>query len=880
MPDLRQELQSTLAGSYSIERELDGGGMSRLFLARELSLGREVVIKVLHENIGASVKAERFRREIQLAARLQHPHIVPLLSAGVSGGVPYYMMPFIEGETLKARIARVGALPIYDVEKILADVLSALDYAHRHGVVHRDIKPGNILLTGHRAVVTDFGVAKAISAATGADNAVTSTGIVVGTPLYMAPEQAAGEQVVDSRADLYAAGAVAYEMLTGQTLFSSRSAQAMLVAHATEEPEAVTNRRTAIPAGLAHMVMKALEKNPADRPQSAEEMLRTVESAITSGAAVSSHVPWQIPSHYGLRHGTVMAVGLAAVLLLISSSTVYWYAHRQKIAAVQPDPMPSLAVLPFENLGSADDTYFTDGMTDEIRSRLGRLSGLRLVGRQSSQAYAKSEKSIQQIGQELGVSYLLIGTVRWDRSSGRSVVRITPALLRVSDGTQLWSEPSQDQFDGVLKIQSAVAERVARQLQGTLQHDDVGRLALAPTENLAAYDDYLRGRREIDYVRPSNAIPLFARAVAADPKFALALAYLGRARVDDYWYGGASDSLAAAHREIDSAIALNPALAEAHTALGDFYYHAQLNYAKATQEFAEAERLAPNDPDPVEWGGYVERRQAHWTEGLRDLRRADVLDPRRPGIKTGIADVLQWLRRYDESDEKSREALAIDSTWGLAYKLMLTNALYRDGNTDSALKIIRYVVQKVDTVNREPVGQNAWLIRVDKRLRALVRLKASDNSNDSVNHYRAVAEMAYADGDRRSALAAADSVIAIATRELRPGAGPNEQLGIYGDLAAGYAFRGDTRKSIEIGKEMLLADRVAKDSLTKRTVLAGFAFNAAIAGANGEAIAAFRQLLHTEFPLSRAALRVDARLGGLRRDPRFASLIAEPGSSQ
>ena len=225
MPDLRQELQSTLAGSYSIERELDGGGRSRLFLARELSLGREVVIKVLHEDIGASVKAERFRREIQLAARLQHPHIVPLLSAGVSGGVPYYMMPFIEGETLKARIARVGALPIYDVEKILADVLSALDYAHRHGVVHRDIKPGNILLTGHRAVVTDFGVAKAISAATGADNAVTSTGIVVGTPLYMAPEQAAGEQVVDSRADLYAAGAVAYEMLTGQTLFSSRSAR-------------------------------------------------------------------------------------------------------------------------------------------------------------------------------------------------------------------------------------------------------------------------------------------------------------------------------------------------------------------------------------------------------------------------------------------------------------------------------------------------------------------------------------------------------------------------------------------------------------------------------------------------------------------------------
>jgi eukaryotic-like serine/threonine-protein kinase len=850
--------------------------MSRLFLARELSLGREVVVKVLHSDLGASVKAERFRREIQLAARLQHPHIVPLLSAGVSGGVPYYMMPFIEGETLRARIARIGALPIYEVEKILGDVLSALDYAHRHGVVHRDIKPANILLTGHRAVVTDFGVAKAITAATDADGGVTSTGIVVGTPLYMAPEQAAGDPVVDSRADLYATGAVAYEMLTGQPIFSARPHQAMLVAHAIEQPESVSKRRTAIPAALAAMVMKALEKNPADRPQSAEEMLMTVESSITSGARV---FPQQLrPNRLGYagRHGTLTAIGLAAVLLLVASSSAYWYGHRQTGVSPHTDPTPSLAVLPFENLGSAEDAYFADGMTDEIRNRLGSISGLRLVGRQSSQLYAKSDKGIEQIGQELGVNYLLIGTVRWDRSGGHNVVRVTPALLRVNDGTQLWSEPSQDELTGVFKIQSDVAERVARELQGTLQHVKADGPLVPPTENLAAYDDYLRGRREMDMDRSGNALPFFARAAEADPKFALALAYLGRARVDEYWAGAEGSNLVAARKEIDSAIALDPTLPDAHASLGDFYYHAQLDYANAIKEFAEAERLAPNDPDPVEWGGYVERRQAHWTEGLRDLRRADALDPRRVGIKTGIADLLQWLRRYDESDEMSRQALAIDSTWTLALRLMVSSAINRDGNTDSALKLIRRH-QKLDPTDLGFIWQCAWIIRGDKLLRSLVRLNASDNSNDSVNYYKAVAEMAYVDGDQRTVFAAADSVIAIASRELRPKPG-NEQLGIYADLANGYAYRGNVGKTIEIHKRILLSDRIAKDSLAHRSALHTFARDAATAGANDEAIEAFRQLLNTEFPLSRADLRVDPRLARLRRDQRFARLIAEPRS--
>ena len=261
--------------------------MSRVFIAEETSLGRKVVVKVLPPDLAATVNVERFRREIQLAARLQHPHIVPVLAAGISNGLPYYTMPFVEGESLRARIARSGELPIQETTRILRDVLSALAYAHEHGVVHRDIKPDNVLLTGHHAVVADFGVAKALSASTNPGSSLTSQGVALGTPAYMSPEQAAADPATDYRTDLYAVGAMAYEMLTGHQVFSERSPQAMLAAHAVEKPEPVDKRRSAVPPALASLVMRSLEKHAADRPQSAEDMLVELEAAVTPSGATA-----------------------------------------------------------------------------------------------------------------------------------------------------------------------------------------------------------------------------------------------------------------------------------------------------------------------------------------------------------------------------------------------------------------------------------------------------------------------------------------------------------------------------------------------------------------------------------------------------------------
>src|SRR5881398_130044 len=298
---LQDRLQSTLGDSYHLESELGGGGMSRVFLAQEVRLGRQVVVKVLPPEMAAGVSAERFEREIRLAAALQHPHIVPLLTAGSQGDLLYYVMPHIAGESLRARIAHERELPVGDTVRILRDVCDALAYAHGHGIVHRDIKPDNVLLSGKHALVTDFGVAKAVSQSKGSGT-LTSLGMALGTPAYMAPEQAAGDPRVDHRADLYAVGALGYELLAGRPPFSGLSPQNLLAAQVTVTPEPVTQHRATVPPALAALIMRCLAKHPADRPQSAEELVGQLEGLATPTGATTPDAP------AGISSGTQAAI--------------------------------------------------------------------------------------------------------------------------------------------------------------------------------------------------------------------------------------------------------------------------------------------------------------------------------------------------------------------------------------------------------------------------------------------------------------------------------------------------------------------------------------------------------------------------------------------
>jgi Tol biopolymer transport system component len=324
--DLRDQLQTTLGDNITLERELGGGGMSRVFVAEEKSLGRKIVVKVLPPELAAGVSTERFRREIQVAARLQHPHIVPLLTAGETGGLPFYTMPFVKGESLRVRLTRGGELSVNEAVHILRDVAAALAYAHHEGVVHRDIKPENVIVSGGVAVVTDFGVSKAVDVAAtegggGASTGLTSLGVALGTPAYMSPEQASADPHVDHRADVYSFGCVAYELLAGSSPFAGRPPHQMLAAHVTETPEPLSKRRPQTPPALAALVMRCLEKRPGDRPQEADELLKALDDIATTPSGGTSPTMERVAAVK--KRAPLTAIAIAVVALLAAAYVAY-----------------------------------------------------------------------------------------------------------------------------------------------------------------------------------------------------------------------------------------------------------------------------------------------------------------------------------------------------------------------------------------------------------------------------------------------------------------------------------------------------------------------------------------------------------------------------
>lgn len=373
---LSDRLQNALGENYVIERELPGGGMAHVFLAEDRRLGRKVVIKVLRPDLAASVSSERFAREIKVSAQLQHPQIVALLSAGDADGLPYYLMPYVEGEGLRERISREGKLPIRDVVAILRDVAKALAFAHSRNVIHRDIKPENVLITGDSAVVLDFGIAKAIGAARTPDSVpvspnLTSDGITVGTPAYMAPEQATGDPNTDHRADIYSFGCVGYEMLTGHVPFVRKTVHRVVAAQIGEALKSVSEYRSDCPGSLASLVMRCLQKDPDRRPQTAVELIKALDEVDISRSndirAIA--VGWRIP----VIAGVTLAIVLAGFIIT---------RFRDR-----PHPSPAIAVLPFRNIGGdSAGVYFGEGIAEELALTLRKLPGVQVASQTSAAA--------------------------------------------------------------------------------------------------------------------------------------------------------------------------------------------------------------------------------------------------------------------------------------------------------------------------------------------------------------------------------------------------------------------------------------------------------------------------------------------------------------
>ena len=624
-----ERLQAALVSTYRIERELGGGGMSRVFVATERALDRPVVLKVLPPELAQAVSIERFHQEIRLAARLQHPHIVALLSAGDADGLLYYTMPFIEGESLRVRIARGGELPVRDALRVLRDVAAALAYAHEHAVVHRDIKPDNVLLSGGEALVTDFGVAKALSAsATGGGSGLTSLGVAIGTPAYMAPEQAAADPLTDHRADIYAFGCVAYELLTGQPPFAGRSPQALLAAHATEAVEPVIRRRPTLPPALAALVMRCLERRPADRPQRAAHVLQALEGMGTPSEGTAPTVALRARGR--LRPVTI-ALGAAVGLILGLGAVQAW---RQYGSSPDASVQKSIAVLPLSSLaGDTTDQYFSDGISQEIIGALGRVPGLLVAGRTSSFRYRGTDVDPAEVGRQLRVASLMSGTIQ----RRGDAVRVRVEVVDTRSGYQLWSGRYDRSAADLFALEDEIATAVARALAVELVGNGSGVPPRRDSVIPEVHDLSLRASalwERADSASLYEALSLYERALVLDSSYAPAWAGLSdvHTMIADA-YEAPKVAVPKAKAAALRALALDDSLASPHLLLAEIADAFEWNYSLAATEFRRALALDPNSPDAHLWYGQYLAVAEQDDEGAdREMNRAAALDPLNPQI--------------------------------------------------------------------------------------------------------------------------------------------------------------------------------------------------------------------------------------------------------
>ena len=684
MTELSDALQSTLGSGYTVERELGGGGMSRVFVTTENRLNRRVVVKVLRPEIALGTSTERFEREMAACARCQHPHIVPLLTAGHVAGLPYFTMPFIQGESLRERLTRDGPLRIEEAIRFLTEIADALAYAHRQGVVHRDIKPENILIQDGHAVVADFGVAKALHLATGtgAPTQVTGVGMVIGTPAYMAPEQAMGDPGVDHRADLYALGVVGYELLTGQPPFGSMTPPALVAAQLSRTPPSVIRARADCPPALAALLTRLLARDPAERPSSGEEARNELQAI---GEGLHAGKPWWTGPRF------LAAVVTGAVVLAVGLFAISGNRGSGSETGAVPGSGPgikSLAVMPFQNIGGDSTTdYFSQGLAEELINALGRLPGLRVASRTSSFAARARSADLREIGRRLDVGAILEATVQ--QIGPR--VRVTARLVDVAQDAQLWSGDYRSELRDVFEVQDTIARAIASALRVTLAGAAGGSLVEQGTRDQEAHDHYLRGRYFLaPRTAPANrrAIEAFEAALARDSSYALAFAGLADAYALVGPFGGASPqeissrARAAARRALE----LDATIAETHTSVGFVAMWIDWDLAEAGRRFDRAVELNPSSVQARLFRTWQLMVTGRTEESLAEIERARTLDPLSLIVNTRRGTMLHFAGRDQEAVAAFTRALELDSTFAFA-RAGLALSLAMLGRCQEALSI-------------------------------------------------------------------------------------------------------------------------------------------------------------------------------------------------
>jgi eukaryotic-like serine/threonine-protein kinase len=669
-------LSDALRDRYALERELGRGGMATVYLAQDLKHGRPVALKVLHPELAATLGPERFLREIHTAARLHHPHILPLFDSGEAAGQLWYTMPYVAGESLRDLLRREVQLSIEDALRITDQVAMALDCAHRHEVIHRDIKPENILLEGGQAVVADFGLARAVDAAGG--ERLTGTGLALGTPAYMSPEQASGQRGLDGRSDVYSLGCVLYEMLAGEPPFTGPTLRAVIAKRIMEPIPHLRTVRENVPEAVEQAVIKALAKVPADRFPTAGDFT----AALHGGIGYRSE-----PHQEGRPRGPAIRLALVGALALLAVAAWYGLWQRWSLlrasrpsasaavaTAVNPpatDSGSSLAVLPFTNLTpDRENEYFADGMTEELITALGRVNGLRVAARTSAFALKGKDLDVRVIGETLHVATVLEGSVR--RAGDR--LRVAAQLVDARSGYHLWS----DEYDRKLKDVFAVQDELARAIVGALRsrfklpgREGTALLQPPPTD-LEAHDLYLQGRYELNqrtYESLRRAAGYFSRSVARDSTYAQAYSGLADTygRLPLFGPVRPRDAFAQSERAAKRALVLDSALAEAHAALADARMLGDYDWRGSEEEYRRTILLNPSYAIAHQSYANLLRLLGRLDEAVAERERARALDPLSRSIGAELGRDLEMVHRFDDALRQLRTTLEFDPKFARAH---------------------------------------------------------------------------------------------------------------------------------------------------------------------------------------------------------------------
>ena len=650
MADLIDRLSEALATRYRVERELGQGGMAKVFLAHDVKYERLVAVKVLKPELASDVGPGRFLREIQIAARLHHPHILPLYDSDSVDGLLFYVMPYIEGDSLRSRLLKERQLPVAEALQIAREVADALAYAHKANVVHRDIKPANILLESGHALVSDFGIARAIG------STQTSAGHVVGTPAYMSPEQIEGSENLDGRSDLYSLGCVLYEMLVGEPPFKGSTLTALIANRLSGAAPSPRARRELVPDAVDAAVQQAMASLPADRFATAAQFAEALGTPAT----------------------VAIAVGAAQAMV-------------QELTSAK-----SVAVLPFENMSTdPENEYFSDGITDDIIAQLSKISALKVISRTSSMQYKKTTKKIATIAQELGVSAVLEGSVR--RAGQRA--RIVVHLVDPKTEQHLWGETFDRNLSDIFEVQSEVAQQISGALAVALSPEEKQRVEKKATGSAEAYNSYLLGRFHANKWSGEDVqrgIQYYQDAIAKDPSYAVAYAGIADAyELLSIGFGSKPpvEYLADAKAMALKALEMDDTLAEAHTSLAYARWLGDLDWSGAERGFKRALELKTNYVMAHEWYAEYQAALGRHDDALASARRAQQLDPLSVPVNRSVGWVLYFSRRYDKAIEELRKTLGMDPGF-LGARLVLWWALIASGSVQEALADIRVEVDR------------------------------------------------------------------------------------------------------------------------------------------------------------------------------------------